>query len=174
MLKVCIFCGKEFKTKPSQGQRCCSRSCGYKHRTLNALCVIRCPQCGKLFTTKICRPRASCSRACSHAAKCRKVELTCPVCGKLFKVMRAYRNVSKYCSSACAGRSKRLVKWPTAKQLAVLVLKIKISNIAEMYGVHSTTVRYWCKRLGVVIPHPSSLDTDYRKLARAPRMRVRY
>jgi hypothetical protein len=31
MLKVCIFCGKEFKTKPSQGQRCCSRSCGYKH-----------------------------------------------------------------------------------------------------------------------------------------------
>ena len=165
MTKVCPNCGKEFKTPPSRAEKlCCTRKCSDARTKSLSTCVVRCQYiaCGKLFIAKTYAHRRFCSGLCANRSRGYKVAVRCCVCGKVTYAIYSRRNTTKYCSVTCLGKAKRVVKWPTAHQLVAFLLKITVPDIARIYSVDPSTVRYWCRALGVVVPPARELDKrDY-------------
>jgi len=106
----CVWCGDEFKARPSQEGRFCSRECFGKHRTENGVearkrrVTITCSNCGKDFET--CRSRQDekkyCSNECYYADSDREF-IDCEVCGDTFKVHGKYTDDARFCSQDCYG-----------------------------------------------------------------------
>lgn len=152
MIKTCPICHQQFKVPPSRANKVhCSRACFTISKNRQTDCIVRCQHCGKKFVTKSYAKRRFCSISCSNSSRARCLWVRCQVCGKVYNTKYAKRGVTKYCSLECLGRAKRCVKWPSAGQLDSLLRQAKVSDVAKMYGVDHTTVRHWCRRLGVRI-----------------------
>lgn len=114
-LKICEYCGKEFKVIPSRfdKRRFCSKKCAGKWLSK---CKVRpkktCKYCGKKFYVQPSRldERQFCSRVCygkwrsENIPKCKvRLDKTCKYCGKKFEVLPSGHK-RQFCSQKCAGK----------------------------------------------------------------------
>jgi len=105
MIKVCEYCGVEYKGPPKR--KYCSRKCS--GRAHSDKVEQECEYCGKTFFTWPSYRARGGGRFCGH--KCRaksqttKVEHKCEICGKPFLVKLTYsvKGKGRYCSRKCAG-----------------------------------------------------------------------
>lgn len=115
-IKVCLFCGKQFKAKV-KFQKFCSKECFYKSKHYKVICKV----CGKeLVVLRSRSKRRFCSRECFYKwekeickgksfseRKKEKLRKNCLVCGKEFEVSVS-RESKKYCSWACYLKRKEV------------------------------------------------------------------
>lgn len=99
---TCETCSKEFRGKPNDKPRFCSRECYERHR--QAQIAHTCEQCGKRFQRPNCDGREYhfCSKKCTGAAQSRKVHLTCAYCNSPITRQPGIAKANKpYCSKSC-------------------------------------------------------------------------
>lgn len=111
MWRVCEWCGKHFKARPSRvrqgrGRFCSPKCCGLSRRR-RIRCT--CEQCGRVRQVCPSRVRRFCSDRCRSQARRKQVRLYCQQCGKVF-----YRKPSavavgggRYHSIECRGIASR-------------------------------------------------------------------
>lgn len=108
----CQQCGKSFRYRPSQLQRCCSRACAATWKLENNPRRAACVVCGDRITCKMGRYQRTCSAKCGYAllkSKARR-QKPCKHCGLLFWPVRQPTGLYEtWCSRACydAARSER-------------------------------------------------------------------
>ena len=111
--KNCLFCNKEFTTKPSQIKqgrgKYCSKKCNNESqkRRIEKTCLV----CGKIFYRRpsYSGPGNFCSNECKHKARITGQKRNCLVCGKEFFTVPCQINEGKgrFCSKKCVGMSQR-------------------------------------------------------------------
>ena len=108
MIKICEYCGKEFKTKDKR-QKFCNRECSNNFRTRksNSKIKVKCTNCGKeieRFPSQVLE-NIFCCREC-HKEYVTKTSITykCEVCGKEKTMSKSDYEKSKhhYCSYKCS------------------------------------------------------------------------
>lgn len=108
MIKVCGFCGREYKTKHSE-QKYCSRKCFIEvfkeeHKGISITTIKRktyiCKNCGKKFTPRASTVATYCSRECAFEYKSIHTGRYCKECGKELKGGQRV-----YCSNECENNS---------------------------------------------------------------------
>jgi len=131
MIKQCLFCSKEFKTKPSHATRrkCCSRECisALKKKNRTKQCLV----CEKDFDHKGFPDQKYCSKKCMGLDH-RKPDRFCIRCKKLIEHKPS--NL-KYCSKECYTKSQEgstplNAFWSTANQ------EEKIKRLRESFEKH--------------------------------------
>ncbi len=121
--KTCKVCGKEFKSKPSEDRKYCSRECYNKDRLFGNVksgksisrVEVTCAICGK---KELVYPSRSnrylcCSVEClseyNRLRYSKKIKCVCEVCGKEFYLKPYYYNRAKHhcCSKKCSSILKK-------------------------------------------------------------------
>lgn len=110
VIKICEYCGEQFKVKPSRKDtaRFCSRECSDKFRW--NLIEKTCKQCGNKFFVKPSKDKKGqglfCSMKCASTFKSKKVTRKCLYCGTKFQIHAAWikRGEGKYCSRECLNK----------------------------------------------------------------------
>ena len=118
MIKICEYCGIEYKTR-MRAQKYCSEKCfGDSKRTrLERYC----DYCGEHFWTHpsaIARGGGKyCSNRCVGFDKSKKIKRYCEICGKLFLTLPCKLKVGagRFCSNKCNGLSKVGINHPNWK-----------------------------------------------------------
>jgi len=120
MLKNCIGCNKEFKTKPSHAswRKFCSQQCASISRKSLKI-EIKCHECDKPYFILPCRKDKTkfCSVVCSRIGKIKTrkytpkgsreiVSIKCERCCKFFDHNLAKKNRARYCSVECIKRPR--------------------------------------------------------------------
>lgn len=120
----CLYCGKEFKAKPSANRKYCSKECANlaskgKSNLKNSKEKVRvvCKVCGKEEYVRPSRAETyvTCSKECmgkyNSERYSQKIKCTCPICGKEFEMKpSAYARIKTQpcCSATCANELKRI------------------------------------------------------------------
>lgn len=77
-----------------------------------------------------------------------KKPLECVQCHKVF--VPKTKQISKYCSAACAALSHVKVQArPPKEKLQELIDSLPMTTIGKMFGVSDNAVRKWCKKYGI-------------------------
>jgi len=113
---TCQQCHKQFEKQASDRKIFCSRACSGKNLTRRKDCV--CQYCQKVFQIRPAISAQFCGKACSDKAKIGTaawnkkiyVVILCAICEKPFEVARGRQDEARYCSRACMGKGKRLVR----------------------------------------------------------------
>jgi len=120
MIKICLHCGKEFKTFPCRMGKFCSPQCAGLHYSQSLVernksrgsgsVDVLCAYCGKKLkrTKKYLEkyPASYCSFQCKGLHQIKHITKQCPICGKQFEVHpsdeKKSANGGIYCSQKCA------------------------------------------------------------------------
>ena len=108
MKRICLSCGKEFKSYPSEKTRkFCNMECQKSYTKRISLC----PICNKeiVSSPSTTGHKKYCSRECRE--KTYLIELECVVCHEVFKASKCYLTVktlsNRCCSNICAEAYKK-------------------------------------------------------------------
>jgi len=109
MVKLCLRCGKEFKTY--HNLKYCGRVCQFASQ-VRAL-KLTCLQCGKEFIRSRTQAKKSEKHYCSPGClqdwrRVNQIAVACKICGKIFYPKRAIANL--YCSKECRSIGKTTAK----------------------------------------------------------------
>lgn len=104
MKRICLSCGKEFKSYPSETtKKFCSRECqkNYTRR------VTPCPICSKeiISSPSTIGHKKYCSKKCRE--KDYLIETICVICGSMFKVKRCHVNIKTLSNRCCSDKCKK-------------------------------------------------------------------
>lgn len=99
--RICLQCGKKFKTGKSSSQKFCSISCGLRSHRGTTLITQICPQCGEQFRRERWKHQKFCSSKCATKSHRGITLITkiCPQCNKQFQSEPWRRR--KFCSFEC-------------------------------------------------------------------------
>lgn len=166
----CLVCGETFEfVAARKTAKYCGRACAAVAATKAEREERSCLQCGAAFVTKVGLSTKFCSHSCRDASMRTGVQMPCTTCGEIFYATPSRPN-ARFCSSACAGRAKRLHepgesrrqghRKRRAAKLAVPSERYATSEIAERDGWRCQI----CKRLvlaALKYPHPRSASIDH-------------
>ena len=119
MNRVCLECGKLFKSK-NYNAKYCSESCGYLFRKGTGISIregrikLICKVCKKpYYVMNSIKDKSNyCSKKCSAIGISlkdrlrKKVECVCKFCGKKFFAYSSHKLLRKYCSRECYDRKR--------------------------------------------------------------------
>ena len=108
MVKICEYCGKEFKSKGKRPKFCC-KECSLKARSLKSSKVkVKCIYCGKeleRYPSEI-RNEVYCSKEClaKYTKENSSVTYKCEICNKTVTTKKSHYEMFKhhYCSYECS------------------------------------------------------------------------
>lgn len=106
----CIWCGDEFRKKPSQPGRFCSRECFGEHRSDHGIearkrrTLISCANCREVFATRrsTADGRRYCSEECRYDDSGAEWQF-CEVCGDKYRAHATLADKRRFCSQNCYG-----------------------------------------------------------------------
>ena len=106
--KLCIVCGKEYRTVVPSRRKYCSSACHQRDSYQRYKNVQeKCPECGKTFMHSKFRAQLCCSRKCANKYRGKEIQKAivqktgkCPQCGKEFVFSRFWTQTC--CSRKCA------------------------------------------------------------------------
>lgn len=112
MIKICEFCGAEYKSTHKKSKYC-SRKCSSQSHKREVKCI--CKHCGVEFVVQPNQIKIGggkfCSRDCMNASRTLKVKRICKKCGKEFytfkSLLKKSKNAGSYCSRKCANNEPR-------------------------------------------------------------------
>lgn len=118
--KICLACGRVFRTYPSWGNKAyCSRACQIAGTRTGLLKV--CAQCGKTIYRHPYRLKAGvyfCSMECKHLYG--TIELKCEWCSKEFRRPRSLvKRGRKFCSKECQAAFYRTQRAKNARGICI-------------------------------------------------------
>ena len=102
-IRICQYCGKEFKTNVYSDAIFCSMTCkNLDYWSKKPKVKKICPVCEKIFEPRY-KHQIYCSKSCRSRMNARRVkDKICAFCGKSFKPSKSD---SKFCSVSCAAKS---------------------------------------------------------------------
>lgn len=129
--RICVICGKKYKTEKRSTSKTCSRKCTGRIRWSRprVKIMVTCEICGKPFETNKTRPARFCSKRCKgkHDVQTHQVKRVCVVCGKEFTCYD--RHKTKTCSAKCAAamRFKNHISTPQTQERTCVICGAKFT-----------------------------------------------
>lgn len=142
--KLCIFCGREFKSIDNQKRnKYCSSHCFSEDRKQYCTVTLICCQCGNSYEVKRHETKRSkyCSTRCASSARKLDKSFTCMYCGKVSEPNSGRFRIKphKFCSPACSRQYKK-EEHINADGTKTCIICKKAKPLTEFYtgGSHAT------------------------------------